>query len=272
MVLIFVVVLFKLVYVSLFVCCFVCEFGVDLMQVQGIGCKGCIVKEDVQVWIKFKLQGGGLVVFEGGMGILLILEVDFLKFGVIEEKLLYWIWQVFVCNIYCSWFNILYVIQFDEVDVIEMEVFCKMEGGLFKEKGICLMLLVFLMCVVVYVLQEFFEVNLLLYLSGESLVIKYYYYFGIVVDMFNGLVVLVVCDVDQKGFVDFVIELGEISVCVCDGKLMLVDFQGVIFMILSFGGIGGIGFMLIVNVLQVVIFGVVWLKWMLVYQDGDFVF
>ncbi|MEM1249128.1 MAG: dihydrolipoyllysine-residue acetyltransferase [Acidobacteriota bacterium] len=247
------------------------ELGADLTQVQGTGRKGRILKEDVQSWVKSRLQGGGSAAPEGGMGIPPIPAVDFSKFGAIEEKPLHRIRQASARNIHRSWLNIPHVTQFDEADVTEMEAFRKAEGGPLKDKGIRLTPLAFLMRAAVHALREFPEVNSSLHPSGESLVIKHHYHLGIAVDTPNGLVVPVVRDVDQKGLVDLAVELGEISVRAREGKLMPADLQGATFTISSLGGIGGTGFTPIVNAPQVAILGVARSKWTPVFQDGDFV-
>lgn len=60
-----------------------------------------------------------------GLGLLLWLKVDFSKFGEVEEVELSCINKIFGVNLYCNWVMILYVIYFDCIDIIELEVFCK---------------------------------------------------------------------------------------------------------------------------------------------------
>lgn len=80
-----------------------------------------------------------------------------------------------------------------------------------------------MMKVVVDVFCVYLIFNILLGELGEILIQKKYIYIGIVVDIFGGLVVLVVCDVDKKGIYELFEELMEISKKVCDGKLKVVD-------------------------------------------------
>lgn len=58
------------VYVLFLVCCLVCEFGVDLVEVFGFGLKNCILKEDIQFYVKYELLCLkvmlGVVVFGNG--------------------------------------------------------------------------------------------------------------------------------------------------------------------------------------------------------------
>ena len=246
------------------------ELGADLTKVQGSGSKGRILKEDVQIWIKSRLQSGsGETV--GGTGIPAIPAVDFSKFGEVEDMPLHRIRQASAANLHRSWLNVVLVTQFDEADVTEMEAFRKSEGAALKEQGIRLTPLVFLMKAAVYALKEFPEVNSSLHPEGKSLILKRYFHIGIAVDTPNGLVVPVIRDVDKKSLTDLAVELGEVSVRARDGKLMPADLQGATFTISSLGGIGGTGFTPIVNAPQVAILGVARSKWSPVLEDGVFV-
>lgn len=118
--------------------------------------------------------------------------------------------------------------------------------------------------------QEFFCFNSLLSLDGIYLIFKKYINVGIVVDMFNGLVVLVIKDVDKKLVKEIVLDMQILSEKVCFKKLLFGDMQGGIFLILLLGGIGGMAFMLIVNWLEVLILGVLCLQMKLVYNGEEF--
>lgn len=112
------------------------------------------------------------------------------------------------------------------------------------------------MKVVVKVLEKYEVFNFLLFDDGESLIIKKFINIGIVVEISGGFVVFVICDVNKKGIEEFFCEFIEMFKKVCEGKFKVVDMQGGIFIIFSLGGIGGMVFMFIVNVLEVVILGV----------------
>lgn len=205
------------------------------------------------------------------MGILLILVVDFSKFGKVEDVEMFWIKKIFGFVLYCFWLNILYVIYNDEVDIMDLDKYCKEMDMMVKENGYCVILLSFVIKVLVFVLKEYWEVNSLIYLDGDKLIKKDFYNIGFVVDMLNGLMVLVIKDVDCKGIVEIFKDFMDFFGKVCEGKLKGDDMLGVIFMILFLGGIGGMFFIFIVNVFEVVIFGLIWFKMVLVWNGEEFV-
>ncbi|HSC83851.1 MAG TPA: biotin/lipoyl-containing protein, partial [Pseudomonas sp.] len=91
------------------------EFGVDLAAVPGSGPKGRILKEDVQAYVKAMLQKAkdapsGAT---GGAGIPPIPQVDFSKFGPVEEVPMTRLMQVGASNLHRSWLNVPHVTQFD---------------------------------------------------------------------------------------------------------------------------------------------------------------
>lgn len=108
--------------------------------------------------------------------------------------------QVGVVNLYCSWLNVLYVIQFDQLDIIDMEVFCVVQKVVVEKVGVKLIVLLILFKVCVYLFKELLDFNSLLVFSGKVLICKKYVYIGFVVDILDGLLVLVICDVDWKSF------------------------------------------------------------------------
>jgi pyruvate dehydrogenase E2 component (dihydrolipoamide acetyltransferase) len=126
----------------------------------------------------------------------------------------------------------------------------------YKEQGIKLTLLAFLMKAIVSAMKKFPRFNSSLDNSGENLILKHYFHIGIAVDTPDGLVVPVVRDVDRKSLIDIASELGEISVKARDKKLKPTDMQGGCMSISSLGGIGGTAFTPIVNAPEVAILGV----------------
>lgn len=80
------------------------EFGVDLSQVTGTGPKGRVLKEDVQQFVKQQLLKAkdAPAATTGGAGIPPIPEVDFSKFGPIEEVAMTRLMQVGAANLHRS--------------------------------------------------------------------------------------------------------------------------------------------------------------------------
>lgn len=243
---------FSKAYASPSVRRFARDLGVDLGQVGGTGRKGRIVKEDVQAFVKRALsQGAG-----GGLGVAPMPEIDFSQWGEVESKPLTKINKLTGQFLHRNWVTIPHVTQFDEADISDLEAFRKSMVAEYKDKGVKLTLLVFLMKAVVSALREFPRFNASLDATGENLVYKKYFNIGIAVDTPDGLVVPVVRDVDRKSLMDLARELGEISQKARDKKLTPGDMQGGCFTISSLGGIGGTKFTPIVNAPEVAILGV----------------
>ncbi|MBF7072068.1 dihydrolipoyllysine-residue acetyltransferase [Glaciecola sp. MH2013] len=242
------------------------EFGVDLTLVQGSGRKNRVQKEDVQSYVKYELSrpkmnpgsSAGTGSTGGGLQVLAQPNVDFAKFGEVEEVPLTRIQKLSGPNLHRNWVTIPHVTQFDEADITELEAFRKEQNVLAEKRklGVKITPLVFMMKAVADALKAYPAFNSSLSADGESLVMKKYYHIGIAVDTPNGLVVPVVRDVDQKGIMEISRELMEISAKARDGKLKSADMQGSCFTISSLGGIGGTAFTPIVNAPDVAILGV----------------
>ncbi len=231
------------------------ELGVDLMQVRGSGRDGRILREDVQNFVKSALSGGitsSAPAAGGGLNLLPWPKVDFAKFGEVESVALSRIKKISGANLARNWAMIPHVTQFEQADITEMEAFRKQLGA--ENKDLKITPLVFQIKAVVSALKEFPRFNASL--DGDNLVLKKYFHIGIAVDTPNGLVVPVLRDCDQKGFLQLAAELGEISKKAREGKLGPADMSGGCMSISSLGGIGGTSFTPIINAPEVAILGV----------------
>jgi pyruvate dehydrogenase E2 component (dihydrolipoamide acetyltransferase) len=249
------------------------ELGVDLGRVKGSGPKERILKEDIAGFVKTALaqpSGGG-----GGTGLSLGLpawpQVDFAKFGPVENQPLSRIKKISGPFLHRNWVSIPHVTQNDEADITELEAFRKSMADEAQKQGVKLTPLVFIMKAVVTALKAHPEFNSSLAPAGDALILKRYYHIGVAVDTPGGLVVPVVRDVDQKGVLQLARELAEISARARDGKLGPGDMQGGTFSISSLGGIGGTHFTPIINAPEVAILGVSKSSMKPVWKDGQFV-
>ena len=243
------------------------ELGVDLRNVRGTGPKSRIVKQDVYVYVKQRMTGGG----GAGLDIAPAPKVDFAKFGEVEIQSLNKIKKLTGANVHRSWVTIPHVTQFGEADITELETHRKKNKPVAEKKGVKLTPLVYIMKAVVGALQEMPNFNSSLDETGENLVLKKYFHIGIAVDTENGLVVPVVRDVDKKDVYELAKELGELSSKARDKRLSTNDMAGSCFTISSLGGIGGTAFTPIVKAPDVAILGVSRSSFKPVYQDGEFV-
>lgn len=243
---------FDNVYASPSVRKFARELGVDLHEVEGTGRKGRIVKEDVQQYVKKRLASGA----GGGLQVAPVPEIDFSQWGEVEVQPLSKINKLTGEFLHRNWVTIPHVTQFDEADITDLEEFRKSMADEYKDQGIKITLLSFLMKAVVSGLKAMPRFNSSLDASGENLIIKSYYNIGIAVDTPDGLVVPVVRDVDRKTLVELATDLRDLSIKAREKKLTPADMQGGCMTISSLGGIGGTQFTPIVNAPEVAILGV----------------
>jgi len=235
------------------------ELGVDVAQVKGSGRGGRILRDDVSAYVKHALASGarpqaGMVTGGAGLNLLPWPQIDFAKFGEIEERPLSRIQKISGANLARNWAMIPHVTQHEDADITELEAFRKQLGAEHPELKISP--LVFQIKAVVAALKAFPQFNASLDASGEHLIMKKYFNIGIAVDTPDGLVVPVIRDADRKGLLDLAQELGEISKKARDKKLGPAEMSGGCFSISSLGGIGGTYFTPIVNAPEVAILGV----------------
>ncbi len=244
---------FSRAYASPSVRKFARELGVDLGRVAGSGRKGRVIKDDIKVFVKQALtQGTG----GGGLAVAPMPEIDFSQWGDIETQKLSKINKLTGKFLHRNWVTLPHVTQFDEADITELDALRKSMAAEYKDKGIKITMLAFLIKAVVAGLRELPRFNASLDASGENLILKHYFNIGIAVDTPDGLVVPVVRDADSKSLVDIAAELGDISQKARDKKLKPADMQGGCMTISSLGGIGGTQFTPIVNAPEVAILGV----------------
>ena len=265
------------------------ELGIDLAKVAGSGKHGRITEADVRNFGK----GGSAVVAAapvsapvaaapapvakpaapagGEMGIPLITQPDWSKFGAVETIPMSRIGKLSAKHLHRAWLNVPQVTHFDEADITELEAYRNSLKDKAKSLGFNFTPLVFMMKAVVAGLKEYPKFNSALADDGENLIQRKFYNIGIAVDTPDGLVVPVIKDVDRKGLFELARELGEVSKKARDGKLKAADMQGGCFSISSLGGIGGTNFTPIVNAPEIGILGLTRAQDRLKRVNGDIV-
>ncbi|MGG5273801.1 dihydrolipoyllysine-residue acetyltransferase [Pseudomonas syringae pv. coryli] len=235
------------------------EFGVELSAVSSTGPHGRVLKEDVQAYVKTMMQkakeapAGGA---SGGSGIPPIPEVDFSRFGEIEEVPMTRLMQLGASGLHRSWLNIPHVTQFDQADITGLEAFRVAQKGAAEKAGVKLTVLPLLLKSCAHLLKELPDFNASLAPSGKAVIRKKYVHIGFAVDTPDGLLVPVIRDVDQKSLLQLAAEAAALAEKARNKKLTANDMQGACFTISSLGHIGGTGFTPIVNAPEVAILGV----------------
>ncbi|MFT0211284.1 dihydrolipoyllysine-residue acetyltransferase [Pseudomonas sp. F1_0610] len=234
------------------------EFGIDLVNVKATGPHGRILKEDVQLYVKtlVKTQAEGGSATTQGAGIPAIPEVDFSRFGEIEEVPMSRLRQIGAQNLHRSWLNVPHVTQFESADITDLEAFRKAQKLAAEKAGTKLTVLPFLIKACAQMLKELPDFNSSLAASGKALIHKKYVHIGFAVDTPDGLLVPVIRDADQKSLLQLSKEAAELADKARNKQLKPEQMQGACFTISSLGHIGGTGFTPIVNAPEVAILGV----------------
>ena len=230
------------------------ELGVDLSQVEGSGPKQRILKEDLQAFVRRRLNAAPSA--GSGNGIAPIPAVDFSRFGATEEVPMSRLMQLAANNLQRSWLNIPHVTQFDTVDISDVEDFRQAQQAAAQQAGAKLTLLPILFRACAHLLREMPDFNSSLAPSGQALIRKKYLHMGFAVDTPDGLLVPVIRDVEQKSLLQLAVEAGELAEKARNRKLAPDAMQGACFTITSLGHIGGTGFTPIINPPEVAILGV----------------
>lgn len=228
------------------------EFGISLDQVTGTGPKNRILKEDVQKFVKERVNNP----VSAGPAQVVGSNEDFSRFGPIESVALNKIKQVTAKNMVQSWSTIPQVTQFDEADITELEAYRKGAMQSQLPEGVKVSPLAFIMKACAVALKAFPQFNASLGPNGQTLIQKQYYNIGIAVDTPEGLLVPVVKDTDKKGVVELAQDSVQLAAKARDKKLPMDAMTGGTFTISSLGGIGGTAFSPIVSAPQVAILGV----------------
>lgn len=235
------------------------EFGVELNAVSATGPHGRVLKEDVQAYVKSimtKSKDAPAAGATGGSGIPPIPEVDFSRFGEIEEVPMTRLMQLGATGLHRSWLNIPHVTQFDQADITDLEAFRVAQKAVAEKAGVKLTVLPLLLKSIAYLLKELPDFNSSLAPSGKAVIRKKYFHIGFAVDTPDGLLVPVIKNVDQKSLLQLAAEAAELAEKARSKKLSANDMQGACFTISSLGHIGGTGFTPIVNAPEVAILGV----------------
>ena len=245
------------------------ELGVNLAQLKGTGAKQRITKDDVKAFVKSVMAGQ--VAVASGPALPDVPQIDFSKFGPIEEKPLGRIQKISGPRLHASWVNYPHVTQNDEADITAMEERRQKLKATAADRGIKLTPLAFVIRAVVQSLLEFPVFNTSMGPDNKSLIWKQYMHIGFAADTPNGLVVPVIRDANKKDLFQLAAELAELSGRAREGKLKVEEMQGGCFTVSSLGGIGGTSFTPIINAPEVAILGVPRAKMQPIWNGTEFV-
>ena len=237
------------------------ELGVDIALVKGTGPGGRITQEDVQAYVRNKLQQIAVAppaqpsrVLSAG-GIAPPPLPDFSRFGVTVREPMNKIARTAAENLTVSWNVIPHVTQHDRADITDLEAARKRFGEGIGKNGPKVTMTAIVMKALATALQAFPKFNSSLDPETNEIVLKKFYNIGCAVDTPNGLVVPVIKDCNSKSILTIAGELTELATKARDRKLSIDSMQGATCTVTNLGGLGGIAFTPIVNYPEVCILG-----------------
>jgi pyruvate dehydrogenase E2 component (dihydrolipoamide acetyltransferase) len=236
------------------------QLGVDLRDVRGNGPGGRITREDVQAYVKGRLQTTTLPAVRTApaatAGSLAPPPLpDFSRFGQVEREKLNKIARTAAENLTVAWHVIPHVTQHDRADVTELEAARKRFVAGIGQKGPKVTMTAIAIKALAKCLQAFPKFNSSLDPETFELVYKRYYHVGCAVDTPHGLIVPVIRDADRLSILQIAQQLAELAEQARERKLPLDAMQGATCTVTNLGGIGGVAFTPIVNYPEVCILG-----------------
>ncbi len=252
------------------------QLGVNLHHVDGSGPGGRITQEDVQAYVRQRLEGtsstaegsGGLTTYAAGSLAPPPLP-DFSRFGQVDREKLSKIGRTAAENLTVSWNVIPHVTHHDHADVTDLEAARKKFSKGIGASGPKVTMTAIVIKALATCLQEFPKFNSSLDPETQEIVYKRYYHIGCAVDTPYGLLVPVIKDCDQKSIRDVAGELSDLAALARDRKLPVDDMQGATCTVTNLGGIGGTGFTPIINYPEVCILGLSRARKELQLVDGE---
>ncbi len=231
------------------------ELGVDLTRIAGTGLKGRILKEDVQAFVKERLNAPASSKADS-LAVPAPEEIDFSQWGDVEVEPLGRLQKLAAQNFQRSWLNIPHVTQHEEADITELEAFRKASRAEAEARGVRLTPLPFLLKAAARALEQMPAFCASLTADGRSRVLKKYIHIGVAVDTPSGLLVPVIRDVNKKGLFELADECASLADLARKKQLKPDQMKGGCFTLSSLGAIGGTGFTPIVNMPEVAILGI----------------
>ena len=223
------------------------EFGILLSLVVPSGPKGRIQKEDLHAFVKKKLSSASSSEFNFTQP-----NIDYSKWGSVEEQQLSKFQKSSLANLHTSWINIPHVTQHDECD---LSALLELRAQLNTQHELKISPLAFIAKVTAEVLTEFPMLNSSLDQGLEKIAIKNYVNMGIAVDTPEGLIVPNIKNVQEKSILSIAEEIAMLASAAKKRKLKIPDLKGASFTISSLGAIGGKFFTPIINPPEVGILG-----------------
>ena len=220
--------------------------GIDINNVKGTGPAGRVMKADI-----LKHRENGKATSQSGLNTMISS-----KEAIVEIEPMTQIRKTIAKNMIRSKHNAAHMTVFEEVEISELDRIRTKYKDKYAEEGIKLTYLAFIFKAVALALKKFKSLNSEMDLENGNMIYKKYYHIGLAVDTEKGLVVPVLKNADKLSIIEIAKEIQHLSERARTGKLSMDELKDGTFTITSFGSIGGIFGVPVINYPQAGILGV----------------
>ena len=224
------------------------ESGVNINTVTGTGPAGRVTKEDILRYISDSTKSSTSQAQSKEN-----ITSDELK---LEIEPLTQIRKTIAKNMIQSKHNAAHMTVFEEVEITELDRVRKRYKDVYSHEGIKLTYLSFIIKATAASLKKFRALNAEMDMERGNMIYKKYYNIGIAIDTPKGLVVPVIRNADRLSVKEIAKEIQILSDKARDGKLSLDDMKDGTFTITSYGSIGGLFAVPVINYPQAGILGI----------------
>lgn len=222
------------------------EMGIDINLVRGTGPAQRVMKNDI---LNFSKQDSKPTVSKP-------LASDNLLEDRLEVEPLSQIRKTIAKNMIQSKHNAAHMTVFEEVEISELDRIRKKYKDYFKDENIRITYLAFIVKAVALALKKHKSLNAEMDMDKGVMIYKKYYNIGIAADTEKGLVVPVIKNADKLSVKEIALEIQVLADKARDGKLSMDDMKDGTFTITSYGSIGGLFAVPVINYPQAGILGI----------------
>jgi pyruvate dehydrogenase E2 component (dihydrolipoamide acetyltransferase) len=226
------------------------EMGTDINSIKGSGPAGRVTKEDVIRYAQDRSKIATSSIKDGQKS-----NTD-LHTNLVETEPLSQMRKTIAKNMIQSKHNAAHMTVFEEAEVSELERIRKKYKEVFAAEGIKLTYLAFIVKATAMSLKKFRALNSEMDMEKSVIMYKKYYNIGIAIDTEKGLVVPVIRNADKLSVKEIAIEIQKNSDKARDGRLTIDDMKDGTFTITSYGSIGGLYAVPVINYPQAAILGI----------------
>lgn len=226
------------------------DSGLDINNVKGTGPAGRVTKDDILRELsdssKSKISSKNSPVNDKAI----------LTEPLVEIEPLSQIRKTIAKNMIQSKHNAAHMTVFEEVEISELDKVRKRYKEVYSQSGVKLTYLAFIIKATALSLKKFRALNAEMDMERGNMIYKKYYNIGIAIDTAKGLVVPVIRNADKLTIKEIALEIQNFSDKAKDGKLTLDDMKDGTFTITSYGSIGGLFAVPVINYPQAGILGI----------------